>query len=106
MMQCSALTNFNPLAESTALSQLSACYEISYALERMYKNILLINAGVNAKQITVSNTTLFRVAVQQYGDATLWTYIAQVNGLVDFEITAPVTLNIPPSPPASAGFGT
>jgi len=106
MMQCNALTNFNPLQESEQLSQLNAAYEIAYSLERMYKNILLINAGVNAKQINVNNTTLFQVAVQEYDDATLWTYIAQVNGLIDFEIASPITLNIPPKPPATAGFGT
>ena len=49
MMQCNALTNFNPLQESEQLSQLNATYEISYSLERMYKNILLINAGVTSE---------------------------------------------------------
>lgn len=106
MMQCNALTNFNPLAESEQLSQLSACYEISYALERMAKNIALINAGVNAQQVTVNNTTLLQVAVEYYQDQSLWTYIAQVNGLIDFEIIAPVTLSIPPKPPLTAGFGS
>ena len=106
MMQCDALKNFNPLVDSSQLSQLSASYEISYALQRMAKNMALINAGVNAQQITATNTNLFRIAVEYYQDAALWSYIAQVNGITDFEITSPTVLNIPPKPPLSAGFGT
>lgn len=79
---------------------------MQFELDRMYKNTQLINQGVNAKEITVSGTTLFRVAAEQYEDATLWTYLAQVNNLTDPTITMPVTLMVPPKPGANLSFGT
>jgi hypothetical protein len=106
MMQCQALTNFNPLQESQNLNQLSANIEIGFALQRMYKNILLINSGINSKIINVSNTTLFQVAADQYQDATLWSYLAQVNNLLDFEISTPMSLTIPTKPSVNMEFGT
>lgn len=79
---------------------------MQFELDRMYKNTQLINQGVNAKEITVSGTTLFRVAAEQYEDATLWTYLAQVNNLSDPTITIPVTLMVPQKPGANLSFGT
>jgi hypothetical protein len=55
--------------------------------------------------ITVSNTTLFHVAAARLGDATQWIVLAQMNGLTDPQITAPVTLQIPDvDPPATGGI--
>lgn len=45
--------------------------------------------------VTVSGTTLFHLAVQAYGDATLWNRIAYANGLVDPWISGIATLVIP-----------
>jgi len=105
-MTCNALTNFNPLIVSAEAQKLSACYEISFALERMYKNILLINRGLNAKTIDVTDTTLFQVASEQYQDTSLWTYLAEVNQMDDFMIETPRKLLVPPKPTSNMGFGT
>lgn len=102
---CDVLSTFNPLQNTDELSQLNACYEIRFALARMYKNIQLINRGVNAKQIFVSNTNLLQVAVSEYQDASLWTYIASVNDIVDPFITTPRYLMIPPKPSTNMSFG-
>jgi nucleoid-associated protein YgaU len=47
------------------------------------------------KSVTVSGGTLFRVALDQYGDATQWWRIAAANGLSDPVLTGVVTLSIP-----------
>jgi len=103
---CEILKFDNPYTDSIAINKLNASYEISFALDRMYKNILLVNNGVNADHVNVSNTTLFQVAADHYADATLWTYIAQVNNLTDFYITSGITLTIPPKPNDNVRFGT
>ena len=59
---------------------------------------------MNAKQIVVSSGTLFAIASQQYGDATLWAQLAQANGLVDPVITGTVTLTIPANPVSTDGI--
>ena len=57
----------------------------------------LIALTIPAKIIRVSNTTLFRVAELEFGDATLWEKIADLNGLTDPWITGHVELKIPSS---------
>lgn len=47
------------------------------------------------KSITVAGGTLFHVAADVYGDATLWTILARANGLRDPLLTGVVTLVIP-----------
>ena len=64
----------------------------------------LLTARVT-KQVTVSNTTLFRVAEHELGDALQWTRIAQLNGLTDPWIVGFVTLNLPPVDPAASNGG-
>lgn len=103
---CEILKKYNPLTQSEQISQLNALYQISFALDRMYKNILLVNNGLNAKTINVSNTTLFAVAAHEYQDATLWTYLADVNDMIDPDITTSRTLIVPPKPSDSLRFGT
>jgi len=49
------------------------------------------------KTITVAGGDLFRIALEQLGDATQWNRIAQANGMgADYVITGIVTLKIPP----------
>lgn len=50
----------------------------------------------------VSNTTLFALAAKYYGDALLWTKIAEVNGMVDPWITAAAAIIIPDVPPQTS----
>ncbi|GAN79770.1 hypothetical protein [Acidocella aminolytica] len=54
-----------------------------------------------SETVTVSNTTLYHVAAEKLGDATQWIVLAQINGLSDPQITAPVSLKIPSAPPPS-----
>lgn len=56
-------------------------------------------ATAPATRITrVSNTTLFALAAKFYGNALLWTKIAEVNGLEDPWITGLASIIIPNAP--------
>jgi hypothetical protein len=57
------------------------------------------------KTLSVSNTTLFAVAVAEYGDATQWNRIARANGLFDPWIRDPIRLVIPPADPKGGNGG-
>lgn len=62
--------------------------------------VTLVNGGVLApapiKRIHVVGGSLFRIALDQLGDATQWDRIAVLNGLTDPWIQGSVTLLIPP----------
>lgn len=47
------------------------------------------------KTITVAGGDLYRLAAVYYGDATLWTVIAQANGMSDPFFSGLMTLVIP-----------
>ena len=64
-----------------------------------------IGSTVPAKQIRVSDTTLFQIAMQQTGDPLQWVAIAELNGLTDPWITAQETILIPPVLPGGAQTG-
>lgn len=53
--------------------------------------------------VTTSGGTLFRLALDHYGDATQWWRIAQANGLRDPMISGTVTLNVPTLTPTDSG---
>ncbi len=53
--------------------------------------------------IVVVGGDLFRIALQQLGDATQWNRIAALNGLRDPVLQGIVTLNIPAVDPAAGG---
>ncbi len=81
---------------------------LSNILIEMQKNLTLINTGVSAQVITVTNANLFQLAAQYYGDATEWTTIANANNLVDTMTPQGVTmpLIIPSVPIPSGGILT
>lgn len=93
------------ITNADTFQKLSDLYQLQYTLNRMAKNIGLIDESPNAKIINVSNTTLFYIAAQQYGDANLWAYLANVNNLSDPEITTAMTLIIPPKPSSAVELG-
>ena len=70
--------------------------ELQFTLTRVNKNITAIDNTPNVRSITVCGGTLFKVALDEYGDATLWTVIAKANNLSDTNIAGIVTLLIPP----------
>ncbi len=96
----------NPVAQITgkyiqqtnAAIQLPQLYEFSSIMGRMKNNIAAVGNPSTAKQIQVGGGSLYQVAAQQYGDATLWPIIAQANGLTDPQISGIQTLTIPPAP--------
>ena len=51
------------------------------------------------RTITVAGGTLFRVAMEELGDATQWVRIAALNGLKDPMLSGVVTLRLPPPDP-------
>jgi hypothetical protein len=64
-----------------------------------------IAATVPAKTDRVSFTTLFHVAMSEFGDALQWVPIAKMNGLTDPWITAQQDLLIPPTIPGGTPTG-
>lgn len=55
------------------------------------------------KTITVAGGNLYQVALEQLGDATQWSRIAELNGLIDPMLTGIVTLQIPDTDPNAGG---
>ena len=79
-------------ADLTALNQLNVMQSV---LQNMATNIALIESGTIGQVISVTNSNLFAIAAQQYGDATQWTVIAEANGLTDPMIEATITITLP-----------
>ena len=58
------------------------------------------------REITVSNTNLFRVAADLFGDALQWIIIARLNDISDPVISGVATLKVPAATPGpSDGIG-
>lgn len=55
------------------------------------------------RTVTVAGGTLFRVALDQLGDATQWVLVAQLNGLSDPMLNGLTTLRLPPVDPNAGG---
>lgn len=68
-------------------------YSLDGVLGRMKTNATVSQSA--GRKITAMNTTLYRVASDEYGDASAWEVIAKANKLTDPVITSAVTLNIP-----------
>lgn len=66
--------------------------------------IAVLPLAIPAKQIMVSQTTLFAVAAKELGDATQWNRIASLNGLSDPWITTLTTLLIPAAGTSNGGI--
>jgi len=102
----------NPLSENvlrmsrnvTAVNNMARLENLKYTLSRVDKNVSLANAAPNAMTITVAGGSLYKVAQQQYGDATQWPVIAKANNLTDPQISGVQTLVIPPAKPATGGI--
>ncbi len=71
-------------------------YQIKYYLERMSRNLGIINTVPNAQIITVIGGNLFQLASQYYGDQEQWVVIANANNITDPFIVGEKTLIIPP----------
>ncbi|MBR0693684.1 hypothetical protein [Bradyrhizobium lablabi] len=64
-----------------------------------------IAATVPAKVVHASDTTLFRIAMQQTGDPLQWVAIARLNGITDPWIVGSQDILIPPVLPSGPQTG-
>ena len=64
-----------------------------------------IAATIPAKTDRVSFTTLFQVAMMEFGDALQWVPIAQLNSMIDPWIMAQTDVLIPPVLPTGTPTG-
>lgn len=64
-----------------------------------------IAATIPAKIDRVSNTTLFHIAMLEFGDALQWVSVAQLNEMVDPWITPQTDVLIPPTLPTGTPTG-
>jgi hypothetical protein len=71
----------------------------------MASTVGFIAATVPAKVDRVGATTLFQIAMQEFGDALWWVQIAELNGMIDPWILAPIEILIPPTLPSGPPDG-
>lgn len=64
-----------------------------------------VAATIPAKTVRVSDTTLFQIAMDQFGDALQWVAIARLNGLIDPWIVGEQAILIPPTVPSGTQTG-
>jgi hypothetical protein len=64
-----------------------------------------IAATIPAKTVRVSNTTLFHIAMLQFGDPLQWVPVAELNDLLDPWVIAESAIEIPPVLPTSTPTG-
>ena len=102
----------NPIAANAAsllnqvvnMNNLPILRNLQSVAGRMAGNLNVINAPPNAQSVTVAGGNLYSIASEHYGDPTMWTTIAQANGLTDPQLPAGMTtLLIPPAPQVSSG---
>lgn len=96
-----ALPDFNEQSlELTKLERLNRLSDLmaSYVI----KNYLLVGKAEQSLIVTYYHPNLYRVAVEHYGDADLWTVIAKANGLKDPKVNVTIPLLIPPKPPTES----
>lgn len=84
--------------QSAAFDELTNLYKIQFELDRMLKNLALINNSPNAEKIILANANLYELAAKYYGDWTLWQVIQKANNLTDFIVPGIHTIIIPPKP--------
>jgi len=102
----------NPIARQAAklngqvaaATQLPLLYNVLSLSGRIQSNLNLVSGtSASATRVVATGQNLFKVAAQEYGDATKWTAIAQANKLTDPNITGIQSITVPPSPADSGG---
>lgn len=71
-------------------------YQLQIYLERIQKNLLLINSVPNARIVNIIGGNLYQLASQYYGDASQWVIIAEANNIVDPMLVGVNSILIPP----------
>jgi len=64
-----------------------------------------IAGTIPAKTISVSDDSLFRIAMAETGDPLQWVAIAQLNGLIDPWVSGAANILIPPVFPSGTQTG-
>lgn len=91
--------------------QLSQLYLLQDLLNVMQQNLNLQLDGQPGFSVSQNSGNLFALAAKYYGDATLWTEIANINqntllddnGLINPNITTLISLIIPPKQTTPSG---
>jgi len=88
----------NLLSQADQSTRIPALYSLQNVLGRLNKNVSSGQTADGVRTVTLSGGNLYQVASDQYGDASLWSSIASVNGLSDPQLTGINTLTIPSNP--------
>lgn len=88
----------NLLIQSDHTTRIPALYRLQDVLGRLNKNITTGQSANGIRAVTLSGGNLYQVSSEQYGDASLWTSIADANDLADPQLSGIHTLKIPTSP--------
>lgn len=88
----------NLLLQTDHVTRIPAFYRLQDVLGRLHKNVKAGQSAAGIKAITLSGGNLYQVASEQYGDASLWTSVADANDLADPQLSGIHTLKIPASP--------
>ncbi|MGI4776959.1 MAG: hypothetical protein ACRYGA_02380 [Janthinobacterium lividum] len=104
----------NPLAASigkmaaqvTAAAQYPVLLNIQSLATRVQRNVSMANQQTSLRTMQVAGGTLYKVAADEYGDATRWPAIAQASGLKDVILAGVNKLTIPARPVDSGGVPT
>lgn len=82
-------------AQANAATHLPILYELRSTAQRIESNLQNISSPSSKKQVVVGGGDLYKLAMQQYGDAGRWSDIADANGLTDPNLNGINTLIIP-----------
>lgn len=88
----------NLLSQADQSTRIPALYSLQNVLGRLNKNVSSGQTADGVRSVTLSGGNLYKVASDQYGDASLWSSIASANGLTDPQLTGINTLTIPSNP--------
>lgn len=85
----------NLLLQSDHTTRIPVLYHLQDALGRLNKNVNAGQRGEGRRAVTLAGGNLYQIASEQYGDASMWTRIAEANDLADPQLSGIHTLFIP-----------
>ncbi|WP_217548795.1 hypothetical protein [Pantoea sp. GbtcB22] len=88
----------NLLSQADQSTRIPALYSLQNVLSRLNKNVNSGQTADGVRTVTQSGGSLYQVASDQYGDASLWSSIATANDLTDPQLSGINTLTIPSNP--------
>ncbi|MDY0929139.1 hypothetical protein SOM41_22565 [Enterobacter sp. CFBP8995] len=88
----------NLLSQADQSTRIPALYSLQNVLSRLNKNVNSGQTADGVRTVTQSGGSLYQVASDQYGDASLWSSIASANDLTDPQLSGINTLTIPSNP--------